>query len=149
MNDKNFIIRQALDSIFTGVKALRKAFPGKEFTIDGRLVGDLGEVIAAMNYDIKLYPKSQCCYDGEYSDGRKVGIKATFQNSLTFGEVPDYYLGLQLFEDGNYKEIYNGPGILIFNYYSHRAGIGKKLLRFPNNVLETLSKQVSPSDRIS
>ena len=113
MNKKNIIIKQALDNIFTGIKALRQAFPGKEFTIDGRLVGDLGEVIAAMNYDIKLYPISQPCHDGECSDGRKVGVKATFQDSLTFGEVPDYYLGLKLFEDGHYKEIYNGPGRLI------------------------------------
>ncbi len=32
------------------VKRLRDAYPGKEFTLDGRPVGDLGEVPAQFEY---------------------------------------------------------------------------------------------------
>ena len=32
------------------VKQLRDAYPGKKFTLDGRLVGDLGEVLAQFEY---------------------------------------------------------------------------------------------------
>ena len=32
------------------VKQLRDAYPGKKFTLDGRIVGDLGEVLAQFKY---------------------------------------------------------------------------------------------------
>ena len=148
MNEKNIIIKQALDNIFAGIKTLRATFPSKEFTIDGRLVGDLGEVIAALNYDIGLYPISQPCHDGQCSDGRRVQIKATFKESLTFKTKPEYYLGLKLFEDGRHEEIYNGPGQIIYDHYKHRAGIGEEQLSFPLPSLRMLSEQVSSSERI-
>lgn len=53
--DEKAVIDKALDNIFNSINDLRKAFPQKAFTIDGRLVGDLGEVIATLYYDVKLY----------------------------------------------------------------------------------------------
>lgn len=35
------------------VKRLCEAYPQKKFTLDGRLVGDLGEVLVEDIYDIK------------------------------------------------------------------------------------------------
>ncbi|MDP2930041.1 MAG: hypothetical protein Q8N56_00320 [bacterium] len=147
MNQKN-VINHALADIFNGISTLNNTFPNKEFTIDGRLVGDLGEVIASLNYDIELFPVSQPKHDGKCSDGRLVQVKATFKNSLTFGTIPDYYLGLKLCSDGKFKEIYNGPGKPIYDRYKHRQGVGKSLLSFPIIELKKLSEQVSPSDRI-
>lgn len=48
--DNRIVIECALSSIFAGIRLLKAAFPQKEFTIDGRLVGDIGEVIAAIEY---------------------------------------------------------------------------------------------------
>src|SRR5205823_14272485 len=106
-------INDALRLIFQGIEGLKEAFPNRSFTIDGRLVGDVGEVIAALEYDIVLHDISQPMHDATTSDGRKVQIKATFQNALTFKTVPDYYLGFRLFPDGRHEEIFNGPGKLI------------------------------------
>ena len=142
------IITKALKSIFAGIEQLREAFPGKAFTIDGRLVGDIGEVIAALEYDIELYEVQQADYDGETSDGRKVQVKATFKDSLTFKTVPDYYLGFKLYKDGHHEEIFNGPGQIIFERYKHRKGIGEELLSFPLNELKRLSDNVPESEKI-
>jgi hypothetical protein len=142
------IITEALKAIFSGIGQLRDAFSPKKFTIDGRLVGDIGEVIAAREYDIKPYEGQTKDYDGETSDGKKVQIKATFKDSLTFKGKPDYYLGLKLYENGQPEEIFNGPGKVIFERYKHREGIGKKLLSFPNKELKNLSKNVPESERI-
>jgi len=91
---KQEIIQEALKKIFEGIEQLKNAFPTKEFTIDGRLVGDIGEALAQRDYDITLYLGLTKDYDGETSCGKKVQIKATFKNSLTFKKVPDYYLGI-------------------------------------------------------
>src|SRR4030042_3520704 len=98
-------IAEALKLIFQGISQLKRAFPGKEFTIDGRLVGDIGEVIAALEYDINLYSVLVAGHDGKTSDGRRVQIKATFKDSLTFKTVPEYYLGFKLYENGRHEEI--------------------------------------------
>ena len=92
------------------------------------------------------YPQPD--HDGETSDGKKVQIKSTFKDSLTFRTVPDYYLGFKLFRDGHYEEIFNGPGRIIYENYQHRKGIGEILLSFPINELKRLSESVPDSERI-
>ncbi len=87
-------------------------------------------------------------YDAEGLDGRRIQIKATFKDSLTFTTTPDYYLGFKLNRDGTYEEIYNGPGMPIFQKFSHRSGIGTKRLSFPNQTLRELSRLVLHQDRI-
>jgi hypothetical protein len=72
----------------------------------------------------RLDKVTQPDHDGITSDGHRVQIKATFQDALTFKTVPEYYLGLKLYQDGQFKEIYNGPGNLMFEKYAHRKGIG-------------------------
>ena len=142
------VIECALSSIFAGIRLLKEAFPQKEFTIDGRLVGDIGEVIAALEYDIELYDRLVPGHDGETSDGRRVQVKATFKSSLTFTTIPDYYLGFKLHENGRHDLVYNGPGQAIFDRFSHRKDIGQKLLSFPIAELRKLSKEIPPAERI-
>lgn len=142
------IIRDALENIFEGINKLKAALPIKEFTIDGRLVGDIGEAIVQRDYDVDLYGVLVEGYDGETSDGRLVQIKATFKESLTFKTIPDYYIGIKINQDGSYREIYNGPTAPIQRKYGHRKWFGEKLLSFPNSVLTKLSGEVSDDQRI-
>ena len=91
---------------------------------------------------------SQATHDGVTSNGRRVQIKATFKDSLTFRTEPDYYLGLRLFREGGHEVIFNGPGQVIREAFGHRKGFGKALLSFPNSRLRGLSKKVREEDRI-
>jgi len=141
-------IKDALKLIFDAIERLKEAFPNRAFTIDGRLVGDVGEVIAALEYDLVLHEISQPTHDATTSDGRNVQIKATFKDSLTFKTVPDYYLGLKLYPDGRHEEVFNGPGRVIYDRYIKRKGVGVVLLSFPISELRRLSNDISPHDRI-
>jgi hypothetical protein len=145
---KHDAISEALALIFRGIETLMTAFPNRKFTIDGRLVGDIGEIIAALEYDVVLDEVSQADHDGRTSDGRKVQIKATFKEQLTFKTVPDYYLGFKLRKDGTYDEVYNGPGRIICVRYAQRKHIGVKLLSLPISELKTLSSTIEPTERI-
>ena len=104
--------------------------------------------LTQLGYDIELFDVLHKGHDGQTSDGRLVQVKATFEDSLTFKSVPEYYLGLKLDEGGGHEEIYNGPGKLIYDKYRHRSGIGKELLSFPNTDLRQLSANVMQNDRI-
>jgi len=143
------VVKDALKEIFSGIDKLKRALPSKEFTIDGRLVGDIGEALVQRDYDVTLYEQIVPRHDGVTSNGRRVQIKATFKESLTFRTVPDYYLGIKIYADGTYKEIYNGSSDQIKEKYGHRKGFGVKLLSFPNSVLSELSRNISERDRIA
>ncbi|MBE3024828.1 hypothetical protein GQ37_005345 [Janthinobacterium sp. BJB1] len=146
---KHKALSDGLALIFQGIAHLNSTFPNRKFTVDGRLVGDIGEIIAELEYDIILDEVSQPAYDGVTSDGKKrVQIKATFKDSLTFKGTPDYFLGFKLFPDGRHEEIYNGPGSIIYDRYAHRRGIGSTLLSFPNAVLKELSSAVAPDSKV-
>lgn len=145
---KHETIKDALDKIFSGINQLKKAFPMKDFTIDGRLVGDIGEAIVQRDYDIELYKGQEADYDGETPCGRKAQIKPTFKDRLTFKKTPDYYIGIKIFENGKYEEIFNGPGDVIKKKYQHRKGLGEKLLSFSNKHLQALSKDISKREKI-
>lgn len=120
-------IVEALTLIFDGIERLKKGFPNREFTIDGRLVGDIGEVIAAHEYDVVLDEVCQPDHDATTTNGRRLQIKATLKNSLTFKSTPDYHLGFKLFPNGQYEEVFNGPGRIIYERFKHRKGIGVDL----------------------
>lgn len=144
----NKLIKKALGQIFSGIRGLHEAHPNKQFTIDGRLVGDLGEMFAAVYYDVIIDPVQQADHDGETSDGSRVQVKATFKDSLTFKRRPELYLGIKLYEDGRFEEIYNGPPDLICAEYGHRKGFGENLLSFPIKRLRELGSQIPESKRI-
>lgn len=100
----------------------------RSFTLDGRLVGDIGEVLAAEKYGLKLYNENTSIYDGEeLATGRKVQIKASFKNYSYFpyGEtkLPDYFLSVNILENGELEELYNGPGQFIVEHYIKARGL--------------------------
>ena len=107
-------IHQAVEELLAIVDALRRRYPKKKFTLDGRLVGDLGETLVELDYDLELFDKLEKHHDAMTPDGRKVQIKTTMKNSLTFpcDHTPDFYLGIKVFADGTYEEIFNGTGKL-------------------------------------
>jgi hypothetical protein len=139
----------ALKMIFDGIDCLQKLYGNKRpFTIDGRLVGDLGEVIAEQEFEIVLDGKMRAGHDAVTRDGRDVQIKATFKDSLTFRTEPILYLGLKLFRDGRHEIIYNGPGHVLTKAFGHRKGFGKELISLPIKRLRDLSAEVNDADRV-
>lgn len=61
---------------------LENSFPGRHVTLDGHLVGSIGEIMAAYYYGIELYEESAPTHGGKSTDGREVQIKITQQVSM-------------------------------------------------------------------
>lgn len=145
-------LRAEIKNLHHSVSILKELFESKKegFTLDGRLVGDIGEVIAEELFQIKLYEKLEHHYDAVtlYEPKLKVQIKASFKESLTYNHKPDYYIGIKLFENGEFKVVYNGPGKYIHEAFKHRKGIGENLLSFPIKKLEEISEDIPESERI-
>jgi len=101
---------QLVKDVFAATAALEEMFPGRKFTPDGHLVGSLGEVIAAHRYGLTLTPASTKAHDAIAPDGRKVEVKLTGTNRVSFRHEPQHLLVLVRSTDGKVDAIYNGPG---------------------------------------
>lgn len=132
------------------VEQLRNEYPKRRFTLDGRLVGDLGEVLVEGEYDVELFEGLVKHHDAMTHDGRQPQIKATMQTGLTFpvDNVPDYYLGIKIHPDGTFTEIFNGPGLIAAKAVKNRAPTKTNLHYITINALKLLNEEVQESDRI-
>ena len=102
---------------------LREAFPSRRFSLDGKLVGDLGEVIAAERYGLELVENpSAKGHDairvGADGSRKRVEVKATQvetnRSIIAFSPTvldrpPDELVVLVIQPDGSVEEAYNGP----------------------------------------
>ncbi len=94
---------------------------GRPFTLDGHLVGSIGEVLAAARYGLTLLPPSTPGHDAKACDDRLVQVKATQGDRVGLYAKPDHLLVLRLQRDGSAEEVFNGPGEVVWAHMS-RAG---------------------------
>jgi len=128
----------------------------KQFSLDGKLVGDIGEVLAAEKYGLKLLGENAPVHDAiELTTERKVQIKSSFRGSCYFpcgGErIPDYFLSVNILDTGELEEIYNGPGQFIVDHYILKNNLTpykNSYYTLSRGVLEKLNQQVEKSDKI-
>ena len=101
--------------LYAIVDELEALFPGRPFTLDGHLVGSIGEVLAADAYGLALLPPSHERHDAKALDGKLVQIKATQVKRIAISSEPDHLLAIRLLRDGPFEEVFNGPGKLAWN----------------------------------
>lgn len=92
----------------------------RHFTLDGYLVGSIGEVYAAERYGIELFESSMPTHDGSTPDDRLVQIKATQRESVGISEEPEFLIVLKIDEQGGIHEVYNGPGKPVWDLFVNR-----------------------------
>lgn len=144
-------IPEAVKQMLAIVERLCEAYPKKRFTLDGRLVGDIGEVLVEDAYDLTLFEDMKKHHDAECSDGRLVQIKATMKKNLTFpaDHVPNYYLGVVVGADGAFVEVFNGPGAIAWEAVKGRSKAPKTNLHSISvTALKKLQSKVDEQDRI-
>lgn len=144
--EKMDAIKEKIQKLISIVKELETDFPGRHFTLDGHLVGSIGEVMAAYYYGIELYAASSVAHDGEI-DGKKVQIKISQQDDIVINHEPEYLIVLYLRKNGDVFEVYNGPGEAPWNSASKRDSHNNRHMRV--NKLMELDKQVSDEFRIA
>ena len=143
--EKMNLVRDNIQKMIKIVGELEAEFPGRHFTLDGHLVGSIGEVLAAYYYGIDLYEASTQRHDGSI-DGREVLIKITQQDNILISEKPDYLLVMYMNKNGSVYEVYNGPGDLPWDTASKRDSHNNRHMRV--NKLMKLDADVEETKRI-
>lgn len=145
ISDHSKLIRD----LYKIVGQLEKAHPGRHFTLDGHLVGSLGEVYAAEAYGLKLLESSHPVHDAKTRGGRRlVQIKTTQGSRIGIGECPDYLIVLCLAKDGSFEEVYNGPGAPVWSMVKGKRLPKNGQYQISVNRLRTISTGIPNNKRI-
>ena len=139
-------VTEIVRELYSSVAELEELFPGRKFTLDGHLVGSLGEVIAAYRYDLELFPTSSEQHDAKASNGKLVQIKATQVNQIGIRSEPEHLIVLKLKNSGDVSEIYNGPGSLAWASAGKMQKNGQRSLAVKK--LEKLMQTVPMKERL-
>jgi len=149
MKEKEF--EKAVKNVFDSCKNLSKFCGGvRKFTPDGRMVGDIGEVIAERFYGVELYKEGANHWDGKCKN-RNVQIKTTGRNETYLRKPPEEGFGnglLMVFQinklNGKHELIYSGKIQKVWDYL---GGSGKERT-ISLDRLKTLQKSVNERDII-
>lgn len=104
-----------LDDLYAASEGLERLFPGRKFTLDGHLVGSIGEVAAAYMFDLELNPASTQGHDAHSKNGRQVEIKLTQGKGVAIRHEPEQLIVLHRPKGGPMRVVFNGPGHLAWN----------------------------------
>lgn len=124
---------------------------GLSFTLDGNLVGDLGEAVAAELFGLQLVPtRGQQAVDAIGPQGLTIQIKATGRGkSLTFTHSPEpaaWLIGLVLsYETEKVEVVYNGPYAPVLAWLGD-GWLGQKPVSVSR--LKALNAEVSDDTRL-
>lgn len=114
----------------------------KQFSLDGKLVGDIGEVLAAEKYGLRLLDENAPIHDAEeIGTGRMVQIKSSFKGNCYFpygkDRIPEFFLSIHIQDTGEIVELFNGRGRFIYEEY-----VLKNNVKPYKNSYYTLSKRI-------
>ncbi len=114
---------KTIETLFEITKQLEVQYAQYErkFTIDGHLLGSIGEVLVAEAFDLELCKSSNPVFDAVTKDEKqtKVQIKATQTKKVSLSgsagagkpaKIPQHLIVILIKEDGCWELIYNGPG---------------------------------------
>jgi hypothetical protein len=132
--------------LYALVGELEAMHPGRRFTLDGHLIGSIGEVLAAYHYQLELLPASAPTHDAKSQDGRLVQIKATQANLVGLRSEPQHLLVLGLDRQGHHFEVFNGPGEIAWAAAGKMQKNGQRPIR--KNTLLRLMESVPPAARL-
>ena len=139
-------------SLFEARNALRVRYSSVDlrFTLDGNLVGDLGEAVAAELFGLRLTGRGHEGVDCHASDGRSVQVKASGTRAgPAFRQVKtraDHLLVLHFdYDDCTGEVIYNGPEKPVVELLGSPWN-GQRCVSV--RALKMLDAQLSQSDRL-
>jgi hypothetical protein len=121
-------IAAALKDLYEAQAMLKSAFPEWPFSLDGKLIGDIGEVIAQKAFGLSRLPEGEKNHDMVTQEGLPVQVKATQKDrdskpvglglkKTTF----EHLIVIEFDREGLYEVLFNGPGSYIDEARSHKA----------------------------
>jgi len=113
--------------IYEAIAALEALYPGRKFTLDGHLLGSIGEVVAAKALGLTLYPMSRPGHDAYDAKG-DVQIKMTAGTSVAMYATCNRLVVLRVISPREAELVYDGPGQLAWEKAGKMGKNGQRVI---------------------
>ncbi len=140
-------VPELIKKLYAVVDDLADRYPPFRFTLDGRLVGDIGKALAGYWFGLEPLGIGNKVHDAKAPDGRLVQVKATQGKTLGLGVTRldfEHLIAFKLDRDGNAEVIYNGAGHRVWtelgSIKSNSIGVSR---------LRRLNETVPQSERLA
>lgn len=132
-------LKKLIQELYKTREQLKLLFNNWSFTLDGNLIGDIGEAIACYHFDLEPLKKGVKTHDAitKSEPIRYIQIKTTQKDTVGLGlEKRDfeYLIVIQIDESGSYKLVYNGPGENVWKNTKSNSISVKKLSKIQKQV---------------
>ena len=150
-------LRDSIKRLYDVVEELSQEFSEekRKFTLDGHLVGSIGEVVAAYAFNLRLLVSSAEGHDAlliseDYGavshDNTPVQIKLTGGNrGVGLYSSPKHLIVLQL-ADSEFRLIYNGPGAFVWAKCKKEQKNGQRWISLSE--LRKLNEEIGASPKL-
>lgn len=99
-----------VSKLYEAVEELKLAYPGRHFTLDGHLVGSIGEVVARETFGFELLPASAPGHDAICKARGNVQVKITAGSSVSMRSTCDHLIVLRIVSPQEAEIVYDGKG---------------------------------------
>ncbi|PWH82260.1 DUF6998 domain-containing protein [Brumimicrobium oceani] len=95
----------------------------RKFTVDGHLLGSIGEVYAKEKFNLELLKNSEKRHDAiDPATNKKYQIKITQRNKVGLSSEPDNLIVIKIKESGLPVISYKGCGKIVWESIKHKKG---------------------------
>lgn len=132
-------------AIYEAVARLSALYPERKFTLDGHLVGSIGEVVAAAAFGLRLHPNSHPSHDAYNEDGN-VQIKMTAGRKVAMYDTCERLIVLRIVTPTTAEVVYDGPGDAAWEAAGKRQKNGQKTISLSE--LRSIGSRIDASGRM-
>ena len=100
--------------LYAAVAELEQKYPGRKFTLDGHLLGSVGEVLAESALKMRLLKMSAPVHDAVCSDRGDVQIKITAKRSIALRHPCNHLIIFRVVSPTEAEIFYDGPGGIVW-----------------------------------
>lgn len=116
-------LQKEITGLWKIVKRLEKEYKtdNRRFTIDGHLLGSIGEVYAKEKFNLKLLPNSEKTHDAIHEKSKKkYQIKITQRDKVGLRSKPDNLIVIVIDSQGLPRVVYNDIGKPAWDLIKHK-----------------------------
>ena len=112
--------------LYAAVAELEKTYAGRKFTLDGHLLGSVGEVLAETALKMRLLKMSAPVHDAVCEDRGDVQIKITAKRSIALRHACNHLIIFQVVSPAEAEIFYDGPGNIVWENAGRMQSNGQR-----------------------
>jgi hypothetical protein len=111
--------------LYRAIEKLQKAY-GRKFTLDGHVLGSIGEVVAQETFGFELLPMSARAHDAHCKIRGAVQVKITGGKSIAMRQNCNHLIVLKVVNPQEAEVVYDGPGSPVWNAAGRMQSNGQR-----------------------